>query len=217
MSRDIFAFSLVEASDGGFALAGRTSSRERDDYALLVKTDAYGNMVWNQTYGEGGSYYSAFSLVEISDGGYVVAGCKQSSLGLISEFLLIKTDSNGNMLWNQTYDGAGYDETYSLIETSDGGFAVVGNTRLVKSDTNGNLEWSRTYDEGAPNSLVETSSRGYVLAGDIISSNTGHSDFWLAKTDEYGVIPEFPLWTPLLIMLVAVAVLGVIYRRKLHN
>jgi len=118
------------------------------------------------------------------------------------------------MLWNQTYDGAGYDETYSLIETSDGGFAVVGNTRLVKSDTNGNLEWSRTYDEGAPNSLVETSSRGYVLAGDIISSNTGHSDFWLAKTDEYGVIPEFPLWTMFPIILITSLIL-LLAKRKM--
>jgi len=186
------AFSLVETSDEGFALAGYTNSFGAGVFDFwLVKTDANGNMLWNRKYGGKSSVDWAFSLVETSDEGFALGGWKQSSMGFISEFLLVKTDSYGNMLWNQTYDEAGYDVSQSLIETSDGGFALVGNNRLVKTDEYGNLEWTQTYEEGNPNSLVEVYDGGYVLAGEIIPYDSERPDFWLAKTDEHGCIPEF--------------------------
>ena len=80
--------------------------------------------------------------------------------------------------------------------------------------------WSRTYggtDEDAAYSLVETSDGGYALAGYTTSLGAGESDFWLVKTDEHRIIPEFPSLTPPLIMVVAVNVLGVTYRRKLNT
>jgi len=187
--------SLVETSDGGFAIAAAVYGGA--DF-WLVKTDANGNMEWNQTYG-GPESESAKALIKTSDG---IAGHKQYPSGEC-DFWLVKTDSYGNMEWNQTYGGPGYDYANSLIETSDGGYAIGGSFGadyedpfgdrdfwLVKTDSYGNMEWNQTY--GGPgydyaNSLIETSDGGYLLAG-----NTGlwlvESKIWIIKTDKQGNI-----------------------------
>jgi len=86
-------------------------------------------------------------VVQTSDGGYALAGDTRS-LGVgETDFWLVKTDANGNHLWNQTYSGLGYDHAHSMIQTVDGGYALAGDTDpfgagasdfwLVKTDANG--------------------------------------------------------------------------------
>jgi hypothetical protein len=164
------AYSLVETSDGGYAIAG--GSR-------LVKTDTDGNMLWNRTYGEGMFY----SLVQTSDGGYALAGDTESFGAGGYDFWLVKTDVHGNMEWNRTYGGTGNEWGCSLVETSDGGYAIAGGSLLVKTDAHGNMLWNQTYPVSAY-VLVETSDGGYALAGNY---GFAYSNRWkLVKTDEYG-------------------------------
>jgi hypothetical protein len=200
------AYSLVEASDGGFALAGCTSSfGAGHEDVWLVKTDGYGNVEWNRTYGEE-KYDCAYSLVENSEGGYTIAGYT-NYVGAGQDFWLLKTDANGNMVWNRTY---GEGSVRALVQTSDGGYALAGDARLVKTDVYGNMMWNQTY-EGEAYALVQTSDGGYALAGQ------KNGDFWLAKANEHGVIPEFPSWTSLIVALNAVLVVAVIYRHYLRK
>jgi hypothetical protein len=235
------ANSLVETSDGGYALAGGRTGLESgvigfhpfDNTLWLVKTDNLGNMEWNQTYGERSGFKDANSLVETSDGGYAVAGYIPDTFGY-DDFWLIKTDESGNMEWNRTYGGEGSEHALSLVVTSDGGFALTGFTSgqsvldalLVKTDAYGSMEWSHTiggagYEQAF--SLVESSDGGFAITGYATSSDTippgppGSEYFWLVKTDEYGNIPEFPSWTPLLITLFSFTVIAVIYRHTLHK
>lgn len=145
---DEVAHSLVYTSDGGYALAGYTVSFGAgwEDF-WLVKTDEFGNMEWNQTYG-GIDADLAFSLVETSDGGYAIAGKTYSFGAEGSDFWLVKTDEFGNIEWSERYGGPGEDSGHSLVETSDGGFAIAGLTYsygagasdfwLVKTDRYGN-------------------------------------------------------------------------------
>lgn len=133
------AHSMVEASDGGYVIAGNKDNSTVDleptplpplpTDIWLVKTDANGNMEWNQTYGA--TYNMAYSVVHTSDGGYTIAGTTGYSLE--NDFLLVKTDEFGNMEWIQTYEGT-IGEPNSLIETSDGGYAIAGGALLVKTD-----------------------------------------------------------------------------------
>ena len=187
------AHSVIQTSDGGFALVGD---------AFFVKTDAQGNMQWNKTYPKG----HLDSLVATTDGGYAIAGFMGSYIEGY-DFWLIKTDVMGNTEWNKTYGGAGHEQAYSLVETSDAGFCLVGGNLLVKTDKFGNLQWNQTYVHGTAYSLIKTSDGGYALAGEIVSSITSSDDFWLIKTDEYG-IPEFHslLLLPLLLMVSFVAI-----------
>jgi hypothetical protein len=211
------ASSLVETSDGGYALAGLIT-----DILWLVKTDVNGNMLWNQTYGRAG-YDSWTSLVQTFDGGYVIAGTTDEF-----DFWLIKTDANGNMLWNHTYGGTEIDGAYSLVETYDGGFALAGVTTsfglgnsdcwLIKTDANGNMLWNHTYGgteiDGAY-SLVETYDGGFALAGTTTSYGHGFNNFWLVRTNEYG-IPEFPSWLILPLLLVGTLV-SLLIKKKIHT
>jgi len=164
-------YSLVQTSDGGYAMAGFLGLQW-----CLAKTDAEGSLLWNKTY----DGTIAGSLIETSDGGYALAG-QALELDLSSYgACLIKTDANGSMLWNKTYGGTSDDVAYSLVETSDGGYALAGYTPsfgagafdsyLVKTDANGNMLWNRTYGGlwfDLSYSLVETSDGGYALAGEV--------------------------------------------------
>jgi hypothetical protein len=194
---------LVVAPDGGYAIVSTTDSvgAGGNDF-LLVKTDALGNMEWNKTYA-GTGVDGASSLVATSDGGYAIAGYTSSFSIALDDFLLVKTDALGNMEWNKTYGGTGDDIAYSVVVTSDGGYAMAGVTitntvsssfqyfLLVKTDVQGNMEWNKTYGEGGERawSLVATSDGGYAIAGETSSYGAGSDDFWLVKTDENGMIP----------------------------
>ena len=207
-----FAYSLVETSDGGFALAG-----EQNNNFWLVKTDEYGNTEWNQTYGEA-KYNHAYSVVEPADGGFVLAS---------TNFQLIKTDAHGTVEWNWTYGREDYDTVYSLVETSDGGFALAGETCsvddgngfwLVKTNASGNVEWNQTYrrtEYDRPYSLIQTADGGYALAGETI--NLASTYVWVVKTNENGIIPEFPSWIILPLFLTATLIVTLARKRLMRN
>jgi len=224
-------FSLIETFDSGFAIAGRTRSfGVGDGDCWLVKVDNLGNMEWNKTYG-GVETDHIESIVQTYDGGFALGATTESfspSGAIKTECWLIKTDNLGSMMWNKTYGGAENDWIHSLIITSDGGFAFVGETDsygagsrdfyLVKTDPDGNIEWSRTYggaDLDFGHSLVETLDGGFVLAGNTKSFGAGGYDVWLIKTNSLG-IPEFSSWLILPFFLVGTLSL-IIFKKKLFS
>lgn len=192
------AFSLVQTSDGGYAIAGSKRSPEVVDgdrivtFRLwLVKTDGEGNMQWNRTLPWSWESGPNVVLVKTSDGGYALAGSSGKPF-------LIKTNKDGNILWNVTFGGVHSDYIDALVATSDGGYAMAGDTSsfgaggvdgwLVKTDSEGNLLWSKTYGtEGGEgfSSLVETDDGGYLLAGAKNVPNVGGYG-WVVKTDSHG-------------------------------
>jgi len=193
------AHALVQTTDGGYALAGWTWSFGTDSFDFwLVKTDASGNMIWNQTYG-GTSADEAYALVQTSDGGYALAGFTNSFGAGLADFWLIKTDAVGNALWNRTYGGTLNDFAYALVQTTDDGYALAGWTDpfgvgdadfwLVKTDAVGNALWNWTYGgtlKDAACALVQTTDGGYAVTGGTFSFGAGICDFWLVKTDASG-------------------------------
>jgi len=195
------AFSVQHTSDGGYILAGWTDSFGAGDWDIfLIKTDANGNIIWAKTYG--GTYTDgAYSVQQISDGGYIVAGLTASFGTGYGDIFLIKTDANGNIIWAKTYGGTGWDGAYSVQQTSDGGYIVAGWTTsfgaggrdffLIKTDANGNIIWAKTYggtnDDNAY-SVQQTSDGGYIVAGMTWSFGAGDWDIFLIKTDANGNI-----------------------------
>jgi hypothetical protein len=195
---DDVAYSVQRTADGGYILAGYTSSfGAGDNDVFLVKTDAFGNIQWAKTYG-GTSWDWASSVQQTSDGGYIVAGYTWS-FGTGGDILLIKTDANGNVQWAKTYGETGYDFAHSVQQTSDGGYIVAGGTNsfgagsvdifLIKTDANGNVQWVKTYGEAGDDvaySVQRTADGGYILAGYTGSFGAGWGDIFLIKTNASG-------------------------------
>ena len=193
---------VVQTNDGGYALIGLTnSSGAGGTDTWLVKTDASGNMLWNKTYGGTGEDWD-LCMIQANDGGYAISGYTTSFGAGGQDAWFVKTDSNGNMLWNKTYGGTGTDVLYTIVQTSDGGYTLGGRTNsfgaggsdawLVKTDSNGNILWNKTYG-GASSEyglhMIQTSEGGYAIAGFTISFATGLPgayDAWLVKTDASG-------------------------------
>lgn len=222
--------SLVALSDGGYIMTGWTTSFGVGNTDFwLVKTDALGNMRWNRTYG-GPEYEFAYSLVAASDGGYALTGWTDSFGAGNSDFWLLKTDGVGNMEWNRTYGETLGQFANSLVVTSDGGYGIAGNAVspdpglvsawFVKTDANGVTEWNRTYggagfDEAY--SVITTSDGGYAIVGSTSSFGAGGADFWLIKTDETGVVPEYSSWLIPALVLTTTAFILINKKKLLHT
>ena len=194
------AESVQQTTDGGYILAGWTSSYgagNRD--AWLIKTDATGTEQWNQTFG-GSNNDAAKSVQQTTDGGYILAGWTESYGTGNGDAWLIKTDATGTEQWNQAFGGSDYDMVKSVQQTTDGGYILAGYTEsygagngdawLIKTDAAGVEQWSQTFggsDKDRVHSVQQTTDGGYILTGYTCSYGAGDKDAWLIKTDATGI------------------------------
>ena len=106
-------------------------------------------MIWDKTFGEEG-VGSANSVITTNDNGYAIAGYTFSKSAGGYNLLIMKLDQQGNKIWDKTFGGDDFDIANSLIQTTDGGYAVAGTTVtkgavkhdvwLIKMDEQGNLK-----------------------------------------------------------------------------
>jgi uncharacterized delta-60 repeat protein len=124
----------------------------------------------------------------------------------LSFFVTAGAQPNPDTLWTRTYGGSGRDEAYSVQQTTDGGYILVGSTWpldsgatdcfLVKTDSQGDTLWTRTYGGSSFDyaySVQQTADGGYILAGHTQSFGAGMFDAYAVKTDAQGDT----LWTHL--------------------
>ncbi|MEO0211503.1 MAG: hypothetical protein ABIN66_06575 [candidate division WOR-3 bacterium] len=192
--------SLIQTADGGFALAGETNSFGAGNQdILLLKLNSDGSLAWARTYG-GTGYDCPRSILQAPDGGFVLAGTTASFGAGSEDFLVLKLNSNGSVAWARTYGGTGSDNSYSMVRTTDGGYAVAGGTRsfgagnsdflVLKLNTDGSVAWARTFG-GTSNddaySFIQTTDGGFVLAGMTASFGT-MGDIYVLKINSNGSI-----------------------------
>ncbi|MEO0179772.1 MAG: hypothetical protein ABIM74_10385 [candidate division WOR-3 bacterium] len=193
------AFSIIQTSDGGYAVAGCTASfgAGGSDF-LVLKLNSDGSLAWARTFG-GTSSENAWSITQTSDGGYAVAGGTWSFSAGGYDFLVLKLNSDGSLAWARTYGGLDGDHAYSIIQTSDGGYAVAGYTYsfgsgdedflILKLNPDGSLAWARTFggtDYDDVYSIIQTSDRGYAVAGGTRSFGIGYWDCFVLKLNPDG-------------------------------
>ena len=205
---------IIATADNGFLLTGWSKSYGQGDIdCWIVKTDYNGEHEWNQTFG-GTETERGFATICTDDGGYLTMGNTASFGNGGTDYYLVKSDNFGNLMWNETYGGAEADTPSSIIETADGGYAVAGHTYsfgagesdvwLLGIDSNGMALFNQTYGgemSDTSQTLIQTSDGGYLIAGSTASFGLGENDFWVIKTDENGIIPEFPSLTIMSLLL----------------
>ncbi|MEO0067787.1 MAG: PQQ-binding-like beta-propeller repeat protein [candidate division WOR-3 bacterium] len=198
---DDYGYSVGQTSDGGYIIAGKTEDEEGDLDIYLIKIAPDGNLDWQKTFG-GATNDVAYSVQQTSDGGYIIAGKTVFYFrGEYYEVYLIKTDKDGNLQWQKTFGGEDEDYAYSVEQTDDGGYIIVGMTDsygarsydvyLIKTDPDGNVQWQKTFggaDVDCGYSVQQTSDGGYIIAGFSQSFGAGDDDLYLIRTDRFGNI-----------------------------
>jgi hypothetical protein len=224
---------IVETADGGYLLGGHSESRASGDKSeagngkydfWIVKINSTGVKQWDVTLG-GNKEENFAKMVKTEDGGYVLGGTTRSNkVGDVSkpslgaqDYWIIKIDANGNKLWDNRFGGNSTDVMNTLIQTSDGGFLLGGNSEsnasfdksenskgsadywLVKTDANGEKQWDVTIGGGDLDIcgfLSETSEGDFLIggnsyseiSGDKTQASQGVSDYWIVKTDANGSV-----------------------------
>ncbi len=179
---------------------------------LLLKTDAQGNIQWKKTF-DRGFMDEGLSVTQTFDGGYIIGGRTLLVTGPIptndnqSQIWILKTDANGDTLWTKTYGGHGHDYCTSVQQTQDSGYVLVGTMNskyayppncyldcndyysskawLMRLNSDGDSLWSKTFNAGTyGNCVQQTSDRGYVLVGSLVSGT--QMDILIVKTNSMG-------------------------------
>jgi hypothetical protein len=191
--------SVQQTADGGYIVCGITMSYAADiEDIWVIKTDADGNKLWDKTFG-GKDINVGTSAQQTTDGGYIVCGSTSYYRDDGEDIWLIKTDAEGNKLWDKAFGGDGINVGYSVQQTLDDGYIVCGITqyyeidnttaRLIKTDAFGNKLWDKIFSDQmgtAAISVQPTTDGGYILCGWASSYKPFEEEVWLMKTDADG-------------------------------
>jgi len=211
------ANSVQQTADGGYIVAGFSISNNGDvtgnhgiDY-WIVKLNNTGIIQWQRTLGGGGDD-QANSVQQTADGGYIVAGLSRSNNGDVTgnhggaDYWIVKLNNAGNIQWQKSLGGSGYDYATSIQQTADGGYIVAGNSNSNNGDVTGNhggtdywivklnnagiIQWQKSLGGSVHDyarSVQQTADGGYIVActsgsnnGDV-TGNHGSTDYWIVK------------------------------------
>jgi len=194
---------IILTGEGQFLIAGRTNSKGAGNSdAWVLKINEQGKLLWDRTYG-GIENDGAYSIVESTDGGYVICGYTYSKSNGRDDGWVFKIDKNGKVLWEKTFGNNGSDRLNTIIGADGGGYAGVGFTDrehcalcseegyiwIIKITENGELIWENkiggsSYDIG--NDLIKYKD-GYVIVGR--SNKSSETSFAsLLEIDYQGIV-----------------------------
>ena len=190
-------------------------------FILIVKTTfaQYPEIIWQQCYG--GSEWDFFynSDILLLEDGYAFISTTFSNDGQVSNFhgnsdiWFVRTDFDGNIVFERCYGGSNFDYSHRLISSNDGGFILVGATAsndgdvtinhggmdywVIKIDFTGNIIWQKCYGGSSndePYDIIETDNNEFIINGYTVSSNgdvsynNGYYDMWVIKIDQQGIL-----------------------------
>jgi hypothetical protein len=216
------AYSIQQTTDGGYIVAGETSSTDGDvtgNHGMMdfwvIKINSVGTLQWQKTLG-GTQDDIAYSVQQTTDGGYVVAGRTSSVDGDITSFhgneitdyWVVKLNSLGVLQWQKTLGGTSTDEAHSIQQTEDGGYIITGEAISSDGDLLGNksggawvvkisdlgvIQWQKTlekiiYHATYGYSIQQTTDGGYIMAGQTQSVDYLSWDYYVVKMDSSGTV-----------------------------
>lgn len=202
-----YGYSLTKTADGGYAMTGQTYSYTAGlGDMFLAKFAANGILSWSRTLGGTTDYEYGYSLDQTSDGGYIVTG-KLATWGAGNgDMYISKYTSAGALSWTKMWGGSSADVGYYVIETSDGGYAVTGQTSsfgtggdlfLAKYASDGTLTWNKTWGGTGVEvgrTITQTGDDEYILTGYTASYGGGGNDMVVLKFSSSGTLLWNKTW-----------------------
>ncbi|TJY37925.1 hypothetical protein [Pontimicrobium aquaticum] len=199
---------LIKTTDGGYIGIVHSGNYE------IIKLDSNFNITWDKEYGGSESDY-AESIIQTNDGGYLIIGWTTSSDGDVSnnygdyDIWVIKTDSNGNLIWEKNYGGSKAESLrgeHLIKQTNDGGFVFVGSTEsddndvsnsygdhdiwFVKISSTGDIEFEKNFggSEGDYGREVLITQGGYSLLCKVnsLDGDFNKVDNWIVNLNQLG-------------------------------
>ena len=200
-------FKVLETSIGNLIILGYTRGFDNPGDILIIKTDAQGNMLWQNHFGYEKDDYG-LDIAENEDGSLMILGTKSGFFDDVhvnyqvsdADILLLKIDENGDELWRQEYGSNGHDFGYSISKATSGGYYLFGSSQsygagsfdmiLLKVDESGILEWQKTYGgekyEYGISMDVNENNELFLFGSTSSFGENGSTDFYLIKTDPLG-------------------------------
>ena len=230
-----YGTSIKQTIDGGYIIAGGTFSINGDvkgnhgySDGWLVKIDSAGLIMWQKCYGSSGSE-SINSIEQTKDKGYVFCGYTGGSndgdlTGITTygndDYWVVKIDSIGNVLWQKVFGGSDDDEAFSIQQTTEGGYVIIGYAKsdsstygnvnnnhglydywVLKTDSVGDFLWQKCfggskYDNGY--FIQQTSDNGFIMCGISYSSDCDvNIHYGSDQYQDYWVVKLMPEILPL--------------------
>jgi len=197
------AYTVHQEANGSYILTGHTASFGNGNLDVwLIKTDEFGNEIWNRTFG-GSEIDNAYSLQICPGGGYILTGITRSFGQGEDDVWLIKTDSLGIEEWNGIYGTEYVDCCYSVNLTNDGSYILGCFTNSTpnsdfdvlarKIDEFGNELWTAQIGGSLDDFsfyIEQTNDEGFILAGRSNSYGNGDDDVYLIKLEPIEVNSE---------------------------
>ncbi|MCG7856713.1 gliding motility-associated C-terminal domain-containing protein [Flavihumibacter sediminis] len=220
-----YASGVVETADGGFVIGGSTynvndcGSYKSGSNFIVAKIGSNGQRLWEKEYGGSGNEFLS-DLDYCSDGGFLLTGHSTSSDGDLTknngveDIWVVKTDANGNIVWQKSFGGSRTDQGVSAAIAPGGGYYVLGAAEstdidfglnngqsdflLLHLSETGELLWKKTYGgsfHDIPWAVCAAPDGGAVMVGntpstdgDITGNVSGNKgvDIWVVKVDGSG-------------------------------
>lgn len=221
---------ITQLADGGYIVTGHTYSSNGDvtgyhgfEDIFIAKINANGTLAWKKCLGGSGNE-EGYCVTKTADGGFILAGLTASTDGDVGisncngDYWVVKMTAAGIIQWQQIYGGAGStDRAVSIINTSDGGYAVLGEATtnsgqvtgnhggfdlwVVKITSAGVFQWQKSYGSNqhdTASSIAQTPDGGFILSGttnavtgtsgDVTGNHNGAQDIWVVKISSTGVL-----------------------------
>ncbi|MHA2176132.1 MAG: hypothetical protein ACXABI_14995 [Candidatus Hodarchaeales archaeon] len=175
--------SLIQTTDEGYVIIDHT-----DEYQRIHKRSSTGYHEWNSTFS--GEEDFAHTIIQSKDGGFILTGATADFSPYNYNFWLVKTDNQGLPEWNRTFRHTlAHDVASTVIQTSDGGYAIAGSSSLglLKTNANGTEEWHTGRQvSGDIHRIIQLPDDSYILGGNSKTEPYGFGDFVLYKTTSIG-------------------------------
>jgi hypothetical protein len=192
---------IVQLEDSSYVVAGSSSSWGESSQAFLLKIDSAGNYLWSQSYG-GGESEKGRRVLYNADLGFYIAGFSNSFGAGDFDAYLVKTDLNGNKLWEKTYGKpSNWERINDAVWTKDSTILMVGEVQatngaasdilIIHADKNGDTLWTKTFGsigEDRANTIINVQDSLFMIGGEMFIPDSNLVKGFMLKMNTAGDI-----------------------------